>query len=132
MVAPAHGEAWQRTVDLRVDDHPEPLAELDRLLDLSDAYALATEGDELVGQGRHEEAGERYRSASALAPGNHELLFWAGLAAAQSGDLPTALERVREAIRLQPGWRELLGRLDAEIAPGAPALRAALDEAGSV
>ena len=88
----------------------------------ADAYALATEGDELVGQGRHEEAGERYRSASALAPGNHELLFWAGLAAAQAGDLPTALERVREAIRLQPGWRELLGRLDAEIAPGAPAL----------
>jgi uncharacterized Ntn-hydrolase superfamily protein len=130
VVAPAHGEPWQRTVDLRVDDHPEPLAELDRLLDLSDAYTLATEGDDLVGQGRHEEAGERYRSASALAPGNHELLFWAGLAAAQSGDLPTALERVREAIRLQPGWRELLGRLDAEIAPGAPAVREALEGAG--
>ena len=128
VVAPAQGEPWQRTVDLRVDDHPEPLAELDRLLDLSDAYALATEGDDLVGQGRHEEAGERYRSASALAPGNHELLFWAGLAAAQSGDLPTALERVREAIRLQPGWRELLGRLDAEIAPGAPAVREALED----
>ena len=131
-VAPAHGEAWQRTVDLRVDDHPEPLAELDRLLDLSDAYALATEGDDLVGQGRHDEAGERYRSASALAPGNHELLFWAGLAAAQAGDLPTALQRVREAIRLQPGWRELLGRLDAEIAPGAPAVIAALEAAGEV
>jgi uncharacterized Ntn-hydrolase superfamily protein len=130
VVAPAHGGGWQHTVDLRVDDHPEPLAELDRLLDLSDAYALATEGDDLVGQGRHEEAGERYRSASALAPGNHELLFWAGLAAAQSGDLPTALERVREAIRLQPGWRELLGRLDAEIAPGAPAVREALEAAG--
>jgi uncharacterized Ntn-hydrolase superfamily protein len=130
VVAPAHGEAWQRTVDLRVDDHPEPLAELDRLLDLSDAYALATEGDDLVGQGRHDEAGERYRSASALAPRNHELLFWAGLAAAQAGDLPTALERVREAIRLQPGWRELLDRLDAEIAPGAPAVREALGKVG--
>jgi uncharacterized Ntn-hydrolase superfamily protein len=130
LVAPAQGEPWQRTVDLRVDDHPEPLAELDRLLDLSDAYALATEGDDLVGQGRHEEAGERYRSASALAPGNHELLFWAGLAAAQAGDLPTALERVREAIRLQPGWRELLGRLDAEIAPGAAAVLEALEGAG--
>jgi uncharacterized Ntn-hydrolase superfamily protein len=132
VVAPAHGESWQRTVDLRVDDHPEPLAELDRLLDLSDAYALATEGDELVGQGRHDEAGERYRAASELAPGNHELLFWAGLAAAQAGDLPTALERVREAIRLQPGWHELLGRLDAEIAPGATAVLQALSKAGDV
>jgi uncharacterized Ntn-hydrolase superfamily protein len=129
VVAPAQGEPWQHTVDLRVDDHPDPVAELDRLLDLSDAYALATEGDDLVGQGRHEEAGERYRTASTLAPANHELLFWAGLAAAQSGDLPTALERMREAIRLQPGWRELLGRLDPEIAPGAPALREALEDA---
>jgi uncharacterized Ntn-hydrolase superfamily protein len=132
VVAPAHGESWQRTVDLRVDDHPEPLAELDRLLDLSDAYALATEGDDLVGQGRHDEAGERYRAARAGAPGNHELLFWAGLAAAQAGDLPTALERVREAIRLQPGWHELLGRLDAEIAPGATAVLQALSKAGDV
>jgi uncharacterized Ntn-hydrolase superfamily protein len=132
VVAPAQGQPWQHSVDLRVDDHPEPLAELDRLLDLSDAYALATEGDDLVGQGRHEEAGERYRAASALAPGNHELLFWAGMAAAQAGDMPTALERVREAVRLQPGWRELLGRLDPEIAPGAPAVRQALADDGGV
>ena len=124
-------DPWHDVVlDLRVDDHPDPLAELDRLLDLADAYALATEGDELVGQGRHDEAGERYRSASALAPGNHELLFWAGMAAAQAGDLPTAVDRVREAIRLQPGWRELLGRLDSEIAPGAPAVLEALEDAG--
>jgi uncharacterized Ntn-hydrolase superfamily protein len=130
VVAPAHGEPWQRTVDLRVDDHRDPLAELDRLLDLSDAYALATEGDDLVGQGRHEEAGERYRRASALAPENHELLFWAGMAAAQAGDLPTAMERVREAIRLQPGWRELLARLDADITPGASSVLEALEDAG--
>jgi uncharacterized Ntn-hydrolase superfamily protein len=127
LVAPAQGEAWRRTVDVRVDDDPEPLAELDRLLDLSDAYARAAEGDDLLGQGRHAEAGERYQQASELAPGNHELLFWSGLAAAQSGDLPTALERVREAIRVQPGWRELLGRLGPDLAPGAEAVREALD-----
>jgi uncharacterized Ntn-hydrolase superfamily protein len=126
LVAPAEGEPWRRTVDLRVDDDPEPLAELDRLLDLADAYDLATQGDELVGQGRHDEAGERYARAAQLAPGNHELLFWAGLAAAQAGDLPTALERVRRAIALEPGWRELLDRLEPEIAPGAAVVRDAL------
>jgi uncharacterized Ntn-hydrolase superfamily protein len=127
VVVPAAGEPWRRTVDLRVDDDPEPLAQMDRLLDLSDAYALASEGDQLVGEGRHEEAGERYREASELAPGNHELLFWAGLAAAQAGDLPTALDRVRAAIALQPGWRGLLERLTPEIAPGAAAVKAALE-----
>ena len=126
VVAPPQGEPWRHSVDLRVDDHAEPLAELDRLLDLADAYALATEGDDLVGEGRHEEAGDRYARASALAPGNHELLFWAGLAAAQVGDMPTALERVREAIRLQPGWRDLLGRLEPEVAPSAADVREAL------
>ena len=127
LVAPAQGEPWRHTVDLRVDDHPEPLAELDRLLDLSDAYDLATQGDDLVAEGRHQEAGDRYRRAAELAPGNHELLFWSGLSAAQAGDMPTALERVREAIRLQPGWRDLLGRLGPDIAPGAEAVRHALD-----
>ena len=132
VVAPAEGESWERIVDLRVDDDPEPLAQMDRLLDLSDAYAMASEGDQLVGEGRHEEAGERYRLASEMAPGNHELLFWAGLAAAQAGDLPTALDRVRAAIALQPGWRVLLDRLSPEIAPGAAAVRAALERDGRV
>jgi uncharacterized Ntn-hydrolase superfamily protein len=127
LVAPAEGEPWRRTVDLRVEDHDEPLAELDRLLDLADAYALATQGDELVGAGRHEEAADRYTRAAALAPDNHELLFWSGLAAAQGGDMDTALQRVRRAIELQPGWRDMLGRLEPEIAPSAAAVRAALN-----
>ncbi len=69
VVAPGEGEPWRTVVDLRVDDHPEPLAELDRLHDLADAYELATAGDELTGEGRHEEAGDRYTRAAGLAPG---------------------------------------------------------------
>jgi uncharacterized Ntn-hydrolase superfamily protein len=130
VVAPTGREPWRHSVDVRVDDHPEPLAELDRLLDLADAYALATEGDDLTGEGRHDEAADRYARASALAPDNHELLFWAGLAAAQGGDMPTALERVRRAIALQPGWRGLLDRLEADVAPSAAAVSAALREPG--
>jgi uncharacterized Ntn-hydrolase superfamily protein len=125
VVAPG-ARAWEHVADLRVEDDPEPLDELERLLVLAEAYALATQGDELVGEGRHDEAGERYRRASELAPGNHELLFWAGLAAVQAGDAQLGLERVREAIRLQPGWAELLERLDPEIAPAAATVREAL------
>jgi uncharacterized Ntn-hydrolase superfamily protein len=127
VVVPAEGEPWRRTVDLRVEDHDDPLGELERLLDLADAYALATQGDDLVGQGRHEEAADRYTRAAALAPDNHELLFWSGLAAGQGGDMRTAVERVRRAIELQPGWRDLLGRLEPDIAPSAAAVRDALD-----
>jgi len=34
---------WQRLVDVRVDDHPEPLRELRRLYVLGDAYARRRE-----------------------------------------------------------------------------------------
>ena len=130
VVAPPEGEPWRLLVDLRVEDHPEPLDEIERLLDLSDAYRLASEADELVGQGRHDEAAERYVRAAELAPGNHELIFWAGMSAAEGGDMATALERVRAAIAMQPGWAELLERLEPEIAPSAAAVRAALRDAG--
>jgi uncharacterized Ntn-hydrolase superfamily protein len=126
VVAAAAREPWQLAVDLRVEDHPEPLAELGRLLDVHDAYALASEGDDLMGEGRHDEAGERFRRAAELAPDNHELLFWSGLAAAHAGDMETGVERVRRAIAMQPGWAELLPRLGTDIAPSAPAVRAAL------
>ncbi len=126
VVAPASGERWRTVTDVRVDDHPEPLDELERLLVLSDAYALATEGDDLIGEGRHAEAGERYGRAAALVPDNHELLFWAGLAAWDAGDQVLALERVRRAIELQPGWAELLPRLSSDISPAAPAVARAL------
>ena len=130
VVAPAEGEPWRLTVDLRVEDHPEPLDEIDRLLDLADAYRLASEADDLVGRRRHDEAATRYVRAAELAPGNHELIFWAGMAAAEGGDIETALARVRTAIEIQPGWAELLERLQPEIAPAASTVRAALRDTG--
>src|SRR3954447_15344921 len=126
VVAPAEGEPWQKTVDLRVDDHPEPLAELRRLLDLNDAYAAATEGDDLAGEHRHEEAGAAHRRALELAPDSHELLFWAGMATFAGGETDRGLEMIRRAIDMQPGWAELLPRLQPGIAPAAPEVSRAL------
>jgi uncharacterized Ntn-hydrolase superfamily protein len=113
-------------VSLRVEDHPDPVGELRRLLVLHRAYEAAEEGDGLVAAGRFDDAGVAYERAAALAPENDELLFWAGLAAAQSGDMDLALQRVRRAIELQPTWSELLGRLGPEHAPSAEAVRRAL------
>jgi uncharacterized Ntn-hydrolase superfamily protein len=126
LVVPADGEPWRRTVELRVEDHDDPLGELRRLLDLSDAYALASEADDLMAAGRHDEAADRGRRALELAPANTELIFWGGLGMAQAGDLDAGLDLVRSAIEMHPGWRDLLARLDAEIAPSAPAVRDAL------
>jgi uncharacterized Ntn-hydrolase superfamily protein len=127
LVVPADGEPWRTVVSLRVEDHPEPLPELRRLVALHDAYALAGRADELLNAGEHAAAARLYVQASELALGNHELLFWAGLGMAQAGDLEAGVAKVEHAIALQPTWRELLGRLPRDLAPSAPAVLAELD-----
>jgi uncharacterized Ntn-hydrolase superfamily protein len=126
LVVGAAGEPWAALVSLRVEDHPAPLPELRRLLDLHDAYELADTADRLVAEGRHAEAAGLYERASGLAPESHELAFWAGLGIAQSGDMDAALARVRQAIEAHPPWREILERLPQEMAPAAAAVRARL------
>jgi uncharacterized Ntn-hydrolase superfamily protein len=126
LVVPDHGERWESIVSLRVEDHQEPLQELRRLVTLHDAYLIAGQADELVNDGRHDQAARLYRRAGELAPDSHELRFWAGLAAAQIGDLDSGVAQVRSAIDAHPGWLELLGRLPAEVAPSAPAVLARL------
>jgi uncharacterized Ntn-hydrolase superfamily protein len=129
LVAPAHGESWQARVDLRVEDHADPLGELRRLLDLKRAYELAGEADELMGEGRAEEAAGRYVRASELAPDSDELLFWAGLAIAQNGDVRAGADAVRRAAAVHPGWLTLLDRLSPAFAPAGAAVRSELASA---
>jgi uncharacterized Ntn-hydrolase superfamily protein len=124
LVVPAAGKPWDTVISLRVEDHPDPLPELARLVRLHDAYLLAGLGDQRVAEGRHDEAACLYLRASELAPESHELRFWAGLGAARAGDMDAAVEHVRAAITAQPGWRDLLPRLSAQQAPSA---RAVLD-----
>jgi uncharacterized Ntn-hydrolase superfamily protein len=127
LVVPAEGEAWRARVDLRVEDHEAPLAELERLLGLWRAYELAGAADELMAAERYEEAGALYRRAAELAPGSDELLFWAGLAIAHAGDLDEGVAAVRRAAERQPNWLVLLDRLSPDFAPAGAAVRAALD-----
>jgi uncharacterized Ntn-hydrolase superfamily protein len=126
LVVPGSGERWRTKVSLRVEDHPEPLSELRRLLDLQDAYTLAEEADALSGAGRHEDAAERYRAAGALAPESLELRFWSGLGLAYGGDLDAGVREVGAVIAQAPAWRELLARLPAQLAPSAAQVLARL------
>lgn len=129
LVVPADGEPWRQLVSLRVEDDPEPLHELRRLVRLHEAYALAERADRLVNEGRHDEAADHYRRASELVPESHELLFWAGLGVAKCGDLDGGVARVREAIAKHSEWRQLLERLSPRTAPSAAAVRERLEAA---
>jgi uncharacterized Ntn-hydrolase superfamily protein len=125
LVVPAHGEPWRTRLDVRVEDHPDPLGELRRLLRLARAYELAGRADELLAQGAREDARRAYLQAADLAPEAAELTFWAGIALG-ADDAQAGLELVRKAAVVNPGWLELLRRLPAELEPAAQTLRDAL------
>lgn len=126
LVVPAEGDPWRTLVDLRVEDHPDPVREMERLLRLQRAYDLAGQADELLAAERPVEAGELYVRASEIAPESDELLFWAGLALAHVGEMERGLDAVRRAAGTNPSWLVLLDRLSPEFAPAGEAVRAAL------
>lgn len=130
LVVPAQGEPWRCEMSLRVEDDPEPLAELRRLMSIHAAYRLASQADTLAGKGRHGDAAELFRQASELEPANHELRFWRAIGAAEQGDLDLAVAEATVAIAAHPPWLRLLATLPAEVAPSAPALYARLRAEG--
>ena len=130
VVVPASGEPWDTVISLRVEDHPDPLHELARLVRLHDAYTQAGLGDEQLAAGAHEAAAALYLRAWEMAPESDELRFWAAIGSATIGDMATALSHARAAIAIHPDWRELLGRLPPGAVPSAAGLLAALKTSG--
>lgn len=102
-----------RPVNLRVDDHRDPVGELRRLLGLQRAYAHASAGDDLAGAGDLEGALVEYEAAHRAQPDNLELAFWYGLALAGNGREEEAIRVLRRPFQAHPGWVELMKRLPA-------------------
>ena len=99
--------------DLRVEDHPTPLTELRRLLQLARAYRYVEEADAAMGQERHEDAATAYQMAMRLAPEIAELKAWAAIALVQMGQEREAMLLFETAFRADPGLVELLPRVAA-------------------
>nr|MBC7245670.1 DUF1028 domain-containing protein [Chloroflexota bacterium] len=107
-------EPWTGVlVELRVEDHPEPLVELRRLLNLHRAYEHMNQGDALLGENRTEEALAEYRLAAQMAPDIPELPFWHAVTLADLGCLEEALPIFREVFARDPNLTLLLQRLPA-------------------
>ncbi|HUV30350.1 MAG TPA: DUF1028 domain-containing protein [Acidobacteriota bacterium] len=106
------GMSWlDRIVDIRVDDSPEPLAELRRLLNITRAYDFMNQGDEYIAWKKYDEANEAYARAAELAPGNPEILFWHAVTLVSVGEVERSLPIFREVFTADESWRELVPRL---------------------
>lgn len=115
VVSGTRGETpWaERVLELRVEDHPEPLAELRRLVALRRAYDLLDEAEAASAKGDVAIAGARLIEALRLAPGNTEILFWGAWGAASGGQAEVAKSLLAQVTAQEPRWLELARRLAA-------------------
>lgn len=110
--AEATDRPWEDVlVDLRVDDHPDPLPELRRLLTLQRAYDRLERAEELELAGDVDGALAERRAAMGMVPDNPEIAFWTAVSLAVHDRLDEARAALAVALPADPGWAELLRRL---------------------
>jgi len=102
---------YDRIVDIRVDDSPEPLVDLRRLLDVTRAYDHMNKGDEYIAEEKYYEANLEYAKAAVLAPGNPEILFWHAVTLVTAGEIELALPIFKQVFEVDEKWRVLVPRL---------------------
>lgn len=106
------GIPWKDVVmDIRVDDHAEPLKELKRLIRIHRAYQHANKGDHYLEKEEIEKALTEYEKASEYYPENPELPYWSAVTLASKGKLDQALPIFLDSFNREPRLRELTPRL---------------------
>jgi uncharacterized Ntn-hydrolase superfamily protein len=106
------GQSWKdRTFDLRVDDSPEPLAELRRLVTLQRAYNHMNAGDLAVEKKDNEGALREYGAAETLVPDNAEMIYWHAVALVNMGRVDESLPLFRKVFAMDKNWAILTPRL---------------------
>ncbi len=109
------GRWWEDVViRTRVDDNPEPLAELRRLADLKFAYDRMDRAEELELAGDLDDALNEQRTALTAYPDNAEFAFWSAISMATQGRTDEARRTMAVALAEHPGWEELLRRLSSD------------------
>jgi uncharacterized Ntn-hydrolase superfamily protein len=106
------GQAWKdRTFDLRVDDSPQPLLELRRLVKLQRAYNHMNAGDLAVEKKDNEGALREYGAAEKLVPNNAEMIYWHAVALVNMGRVEESLPLFRKVFAMDRNWITLTPRL---------------------
>lgn len=112
VVGPEKVAEWlDKKVDLRVDDHPDPLIELSRLLFVHRAYDHMNKGDLAVEHGNMVLALKEYAAAEEMQPENFEMKYWKAVTMANNGMLEEALPIFKIVFANDTNWREMTKRL---------------------
>lgn len=96
-------EGLDRVCDLRVDDHPTPIAELRRLLGIHLVWDALRRATAFHAPGRYEEGAALLRDALGRHGEDAALLYDLGCFECLAGDTAAALGHLRRSVELDPG-----------------------------
>jgi uncharacterized Ntn-hydrolase superfamily protein len=110
--AKSTGRPWHDAIfDLRVDDAPEPLAEIRRLVAVRRAFIHMQLGNDAAGRGDLDATEREFAEAERLIGGNPEMRYWHAIALLGLGRTDDGLAILREVGRRDRNWIELTLRL---------------------
>lgn len=106
------GNSWEDTVmDLRVEDSKDPLAELERLVKIHEAYEYMNNGDLAMEKGDSKEAESLYLKAQNLFPENLEMKYWYAINLLNNKEYEKGKELLKDIFKKDNNWRLLTSRL---------------------
>jgi uncharacterized Ntn-hydrolase superfamily protein len=110
--AKSSGKPWEdKLIDLRVDDHKEPIKELRRLLTVHRAYEHMNAGDLAVEKNDMVKAMEEYGSAMKMMPENLEMQYWTAITLANNKQVDKAIPILKKVFASDKNWKTLTRRL---------------------
>ena len=106
------GKLWEdRLIDLRVEDHPEAVNEIARLLKVYRAYEHMNNGDLAIERNDEDMALREYHAAQKMFPDNLEMQYWTAVSLANIGKIDDALMIFKTVFKADSNWRTLTGRI---------------------
>ncbi len=108
----ATGNLWEdRLIDLRVEDNPNPVDEIKRLLKVYRAYEHMNKGDLAVEKNDMKLAMDEYNAAMKMFPENLEMKYWTAVTLANTGEIEKSIPMFKEIFAFDKNWKELTKRL---------------------
>lgn len=105
-----YGGYTDRAIDIRVDDHKTPFAELGRLLNIAQMNYAWNQGWTLFTQNKPKEALPHQERAAKLAPQNGEVFYDLAVIRLAAGLRQQALQALEKAVALNPKLKVQAGR----------------------
>jgi len=108
----ATGNSWEDIVmDLRVEDNPNPVAELERLVNVQKAYDFMNNGDLAMEAGDSKKAEVLYLSAQKMFPDNLEMKYWYAINLLNNKEFDKAHPILKDIFKQDENWKTLTSRI---------------------